>query len=170
MAAHARGDLPTALAHLDHAQSLFDELGIFVADLFVNKCTVLLAAGLARDALREVDAAVARIERDHGSATRRAELLYSSAVAAAATGDLGLAQERSAEALRLFRRQQRPWWAARAELVLLLCRFAEGEDRSAALLQAARRVTARLDELDPARADRCPPAHRPDGAGPRPAR
>ena len=152
VAAHARGDLPTALAHLDHAQTLFDELGIFVADLFVNKCTVLLAAGLAQDALREVDAAVARIERDHGSATRRAELLYSSAVAAAATGDFGLAQDRSDEALRLFRRQQRPWWAARAELVLLLCRFAEGEDRSATLLRAARRVTARLDELDPARA------------------
>ena len=152
VAAYARGDLPTALAHLDHAQALFDQLGIFVADLFVNKCTVLLAAGLAQDALREVDAAVARIERDHGSTMRRAELLYSSALAAAATGDFGLAQERSAEALRLFRRQQRPWWAARAELGLLLCRSAEGQDGSAALLQAARRVTARLDELDPARA------------------
>ena len=124
LAAHARGDLPTALAHLDHAQVLFDRLGIFVADLFVNKCTVLLAAGLARDALGEANAAVARIEQDHGSATRRAELLYSSAVAAAATADFGLAQDRSAEALRLFRRQQRPWWAARAELVLLRCRFA----------------------------------------------
>ena len=152
VAAHARGDLPTALSHLDHAQTLFDQLGIFAADLSVNKCTVLLAAGLAGDALREVDVALARIERDHGSTTRRAELLYSSAVAAAATGDLGLAQERSAEALRLFRRQQRPWWTARAELVLLLCRFAEDESPSAALLQAARRVTARLDELDPARA------------------
>jgi tetratricopeptide (TPR) repeat protein len=151
VAAHARGDLPTALSHLDHAQTLFDQLGIFAADLSVNKCTVLLAAGLAGDALREVDVALARIERDHGSTTRRAELLYSSAVAAAATGDLGLAQERSAEALRLFRRQQRPWWTARAELVLLLCRFAEDESPSAALLQAARRVTARLDELDPDR-------------------
>jgi tetratricopeptide (TPR) repeat protein len=152
VAAHARGDLPTALAHLDHAQDLFDQLGTFEAELFVNKCTVLLAAGLARDALREVDAAIATIERDRGSATRRAELLYSSALAAAATGDLGIAQRRSADALRLFRRQQRPWWAARAELVLLLCRFAGGEDRSASLLQAARRVTARLDELDAARA------------------
>ena len=72
LAAHARGDLPTALAHLDHAQTLFDELGIFASDLFVNKCTVLLAAGLAGDALREVDAAVTTIEREHGSATRRA--------------------------------------------------------------------------------------------------
>jgi tetratricopeptide (TPR) repeat protein len=152
VAAHARGDLPTALAHLDQAQSLFDQLGIFAADLFVNKCTVLLAAGLARDALHEVGAAVSTIERDRGSALRRAELLYSSALAAVATRDLELAQRRSAEALRLFRRQQRPWWAARAELTLLLCRFAAGEDRSAPLLQAARRVTARLDELDAARA------------------
>jgi tetratricopeptide (TPR) repeat protein len=150
LAAHARGDLPAALAHLDHAQDLFDQLGIFAAELFANKCTVLLAAGLASDALAQVNTAVTRIEEDHGSATRRAELLYFSALAATATGGFTLAQERSAEALRLFRRQQRPWWAARAELVLLLCRF--GEDRSAPLLQAARRVTARLDELDPARA------------------
>ena len=119
-----------------------------MADLFVNKCTVLLAAGLARDALVEVNAAVARIEREHGSATRRAELVYSSALAAAATGDFGLAQERSDEALRLFRRQQRPWWAARAELTLLLCRFGEDQDSAAALLPAARRVTARLDAMD----------------------
>jgi tetratricopeptide (TPR) repeat protein len=152
LAAHARGDLPAALAHFDDAQGLFDQLGVFEADLFVNKCTVLLAAGLARDALREAEAAISVIERDHGSTTRRAELLYSSALAAAATGDFNLAQRRSAEALRLFRRQQRLWWAARAELVLLLCRFAGGEDRSAGLLPAARRVTARLDELDAARA------------------
>jgi tetratricopeptide (TPR) repeat protein len=151
LAAHARGDLPTALAHLGHAQTLLDQLGVFQAEFFANKCTVLLAAGLAYDALLEANAAVARIEHDHGSATRRAELLYSSALAAAAAGDLSLAQDRSAEALRLFRRQQRPWWAARAELVSLRCRFA-GQDRSGALLQAARRVTARLDELDPARA------------------
>ncbi len=151
VAALARGDLPTALAHLDHAQSLFDQLGVFKAELVVDKCTVLLAAGLARDALREVDAAVSAIERHRGSAARHAELLYSSALAAAAVSDFDLAQRRSAEALRLFRRQQRPWWAARAELVLLLCQFAGG-DRSAALLTAARRVTARLDELDARRA------------------
>jgi tetratricopeptide (TPR) repeat protein len=152
VAAHARGDLPTALAHLDHAQGLFDQLGVFDAELAVNRCTVLLAAGLARDALREADAAVSAIERDRGSAAWRAEFLYSSALAAAATRDFSLAQSRSAEALRLFRRQQRPWWAARAELVLLLCRFAGNADRSASLLQAARKVTARLDALDAARA------------------
>ena len=152
MAAYARGDLPVALAHLDHAQGLFDQLGVFEAEVTVNKCTVLLAAGLAGDALREVEAAISTIERDRGATTKRAELLYSSALAAAATGDFDLAQRRRTEALRLFRRQQRPWWSARAELALLLCRSADGGDRSAALLHAARRVTARLDELDAARA------------------
>jgi tetratricopeptide (TPR) repeat protein len=152
LAAHARGDLPAALACLDHAQELLDQLGIFSADLFVSKCTVLLAAGLARDALREINAAVATIEREHGSATRHAELLYSSALAAAATDDLRLAQDRSAEALRLFRRQQRPWWAARAELGLLNCQFTADPASAPGLLRASRRVAARLEALDTARA------------------
>jgi tetratricopeptide (TPR) repeat protein len=152
VAAHARGDLPTALAHLDHARDLFDQLGVFEAELVVNRCTVLLAAGLGRDALHEADAAVTTIEHEHGSAARRAELVYSSALAATATADFTLAQERSIEALRLFRRQQRPWWAARAELTLLLCRFGADGDRAAALLPAARRVTTRLDTMDYTRA------------------
>jgi CHAT domain-containing protein/tetratricopeptide (TPR) repeat protein len=152
VAAYARGDLPTALAHLGHAQGMFDQLGTFDAELVVDKCTVLLAAGLARDALREADTAVSTIERDRGSAAWRAELLYSSALAAVATGDLGIARRRSDDALRMFRRQQRPWWAARAELVLLLSRFERGEAHSASLLRAARRVTGRLNELDAARA------------------
>jgi tetratricopeptide (TPR) repeat protein len=152
VAAHARGDLPTALAHLSHAQDLFDQMGTFDPELVVDKCTVLLAAGLAQDALREADAAVSTIERDRGSAAWRAELLYSSALAAAATGDLDLSRRRSDDALRMFRRQHRPWWAARAELVLLLSRFGRAEDGPASLLQAARRVTGQLDHLDTARA------------------
>jgi tetratricopeptide (TPR) repeat protein len=150
-AAHASGDLPTALAHLEHARQLFEQLGVFEPEVTVNKCTVLLAAGLASDALREAELAVATIEQDGGSAARRAELLYSCALAATAVGDLDVAQRRSAEALRLFRRQQRPRWAEQAELVLLLCRSASGDD-SPSLLRAARKVAARLDELDATRA------------------
>ena len=44
LAAHTRGDLPTALAYLDDAQSLLDQLGVFHPELVVSKCTVLLAA------------------------------------------------------------------------------------------------------------------------------
>ena len=142
--AFARGDLPAALKLLDDAQTIVDGLGVLEPELFVNKTTVLLAAGLPREALAEVDAALERIDRQGGSMTRRAELLYSAGLAAQAVGDLARAQSLSLEALRLFRRQQRPWWAARAELVLLQSRYLAGE-RSAALLRSARRVADRLD-------------------------
>jgi tetratricopeptide (TPR) repeat protein len=150
-AAFARGDLPAALAHFDHAHRLVDELGVFEPELFVNKCTVLLAAGLSRDALAEIDSAVATIERLRGSATRRAELLFCAALAANAAGELALAKRHSLDALRLFRRQQRPWWAARAELAFLHCCFADG-DRSAPLLHRGERISAELDLLDSERA------------------
>lgn len=150
-AAFARGDLPTALAHFDDAQRVVDELGVLEPELFVNKCTVLLAAGLSRDALLEVNSALDRIEEQRGSKTRRAELLYCAGLAAHAAGDLALAQHRSLDALRLFHRQQRPWWAARAELALLQSRYAGG-DRSPHLLRSGERVSAELDSLDSERA------------------
>ncbi|MGH3461523.1 MAG: CHAT domain-containing protein [Kribbellaceae bacterium] len=150
-AAFARGDLPTALAHFDEAQRVVDDLGVLEPELFVNKCTVLLAAGLSHDALVEVNGALDRIEQQRGSTTRRAELLYSAGLAAHAAGELALAQRRTGDALRLFRRQQRPWWTARAELALAQSRYADG-DRTARLLQTGRRVSTELDDLDAERA------------------
>ena len=147
-AAFARGDLPTALRFLDDAQRLVDELGVLEPDLFANKCLVLLAAGLARDALTEINSALERIEQQRGSAVRRAELLYCAGLAAHASGALDLAESRSRDAMKLFRRQQRPWWAARAELALLQSRYAGG-DRTARLLRTGRRLSAVLDGLDP---------------------
>ena len=115
-AAFARGDLPTALLYLDDAQRMDEELGILEPDLFANRCLVQLAAGLTREALTEINNALDRIEQQRGSAARRAELLYCAGLAAHAAGALDLAGSRSRDALKLFRRQQRPWWAARAEL------------------------------------------------------
>ena len=146
-AAFARGDLPTALALLDDAQRVVDELEVFEPDLFVTRVQVLLAAELHRDALRMADEAVARSVQLRGSAARRAELLLAAALAASAAGDPATAAYRSAEALKMFRRQQRPWWAARAELVLLQSRF-DGGDRSAALLGAAGRLAGVLESVD----------------------
>ncbi|TCO50242.1 CHAT domain-containing protein [Kribbella antiqua] len=147
-AAFARGDLPTAMRFLDDAQRLVDELGVLEPDLFANKCLVLLAAGLARDALTEINSALERIEQQRGSAVRRAELLYCAGLAAHASGALDLAESRSRDAMKLFRRQQRPWWAARAELALIQSRYAGG-DRTARLLRTGRRLSAELDGLDP---------------------
>ncbi len=147
-AAFARGDLPTALLYLDDAQRVVDELGVLEPDLFANKCLVLLAAGLTHDALTEINSALDRIEQLRGSTVRRAELLYCAGLAAHAAGALDLAENRSRDAMKLFRRQQRPWWAARAELALLQSRFAGG-DRTARLLRTGQRVSAELDGLDP---------------------
>jgi tetratricopeptide (TPR) repeat protein len=150
-AAFARGDLPAALAIYADALRRMDELDVFDAELHANRCEVLVAAGLAREALAEADAAVRRIETIRGSATRRAELLHSAALAAYACGALDAAERRCLGALQLFRRQKRRLWAARAELLLVGCRTATA-DRSPALLQRARRVVADLEELSPQRA------------------
>ena len=53
----------------------------------MHRCGVLLAAGLARDALAEADTAIARLDLLRGQATRRAELLLTAARAALAAGD-----------------------------------------------------------------------------------
>ena len=146
-AAFARGDLPAALTLLDDAQQVVDELDVFEPELDVTRVQVLLAAELHREALRVADEAVARSIRLHGSATRRAELLFAAALAASASGDGPTAVSRSAEALRMFRHQRRAWWAARAELVLLESRFDAG-DTSAALLRAATRLAEALESVD----------------------
>ncbi|MFI5695882.1 CHAT domain-containing protein [Kribbella sp. NPDC051586] len=146
-AALARGDLPAALQIFDEAQRLVEELGVLEPDLYANKCLMLLAAGLTHEALVEINSAVERNEQQRGSGARHAELLLCAGLAAHAAGVYDLAERRSRDALKLFRRQQRPWWAARAELALLETRFASGR-RTAPLLQACRRVSAELDGLD----------------------
>ncbi|RYP87208.1 CHAT domain-containing protein [Nocardioides guangzhouensis] len=148
--AFARGDLPAALTFLDDAQQVVDELGVFEPEIDVARVQVLLAAELARDALRVADAAVARSLYLHGSAVRRAELLFAAALAASASGDQETAVARSAEAVRMFRHQQRGWWAGRAELVLLGSRFAT-DGASPALLRAATRLATTLESVDPSR-------------------
>lgn len=149
--AFARGDLPTALSLLDDAQHIVDELGVFEPELHVTRVQILLAARLDRDALRVADEAVARSERLRGAATRRGELLLTAALAASASGDHATAAVRSAEALRMFRRQQRSPWAARAEAVLLESRFASGE-RSASLQGRAVHLAEVLTAVDTGRA------------------
>ncbi len=147
--AYARGDLPDALALLYDAEQMFDGLAVFEPQLFVSKCTVLLAAGLNGDAVQDMDRAVATIEEQRGPATRRAELLFGAALAAFAAGDPHAAATRNEEALKLFRRQQRRWWAARAELLGLQCAEAVGAPVAPG---RARRVAASLGRLDPDRA------------------
>ncbi|GIF22127.1 hypothetical protein Ate02nite_48570 [Paractinoplanes tereljensis] len=142
--AFARGDLPTALAMLDDARQIVDDLKVFEPELHLTRCTALLAAGLAREAAEEIEAAVERSRRQGGSATRRAELLTAASTAALAVGDYETATSRADEALRLLRRQARPQWAGRAELALLTARHSAGS-QPGDLLRRARRLAGRLE-------------------------
>jgi tetratricopeptide (TPR) repeat protein len=144
LVALSRGDLPEALAYFDEAGSRYDALGVNHPDLVTDRCSALLAAGLAAEAARETETALSRIPPEGWIAYKKAELLFAAATAALAAGHPENAAERARQARRLFRIQQRTIWETRDDLVLAQARYAAGE-RSAALFRHAERVAARLD-------------------------
>lgn len=146
VAAFYSGDLPTALSHLDIAACGYRTLNVSVPSLAIDRCAVLLAAGLAGDALAVADSAVRGIENRRGQSTRKAELLLTAADCALAAARPQTAQDCAQAAYRLFRSQQSAWWQAHAARVLVQARFAAGSV-SPALLREANRAAARLDAL-----------------------
>ena len=75
LVAFGSGNLPAALSLLDEAAARFRPLGVPLPTLGTDRCAVLLAAGLADDALAEADAAVRDFEQVGGRVPKRAELL-----------------------------------------------------------------------------------------------
>jgi tetratricopeptide (TPR) repeat protein len=148
------GDIPRALGFLDEAGARYAALGGVVATLPIDRCAVLLAAGLAAEAVTVADEAVREIGTGGGAAVV-AELLLVSARAALAAGRFPEASRRAAAARDLFRRQGRRWWHARASFVVAQSRYAAGE-RGARLLRQAVDLAHRLDGL---RAEEAPAAH-----------
>ena len=139
-----RGDLPEALTYLDEAGNRYDALGETNPELAIDRCSALLAAGLAAEAAHETDTALSQLPPEGGIAFKTAELLFAAATAALAAGDPAKARERASQARRLFRTQGRPLWEARAGLVLAQARYAAG-DHSAALFRYAEEVAAALE-------------------------
>lgn len=148
---HYLGDLPKALGCLDEAAGLYRELGTSNPDLVTDRCAVLLAAGLAGQALRELDEAISEIGESGGSAFKAAEFLYLAAVAAVGVPSLDIAIARAESARRSFRVQGRELWTARASLVLTQARFASG-GASSRLLHQAESLAETLSRLDPVQA------------------
>jgi tetratricopeptide (TPR) repeat protein len=146
LSAFALGDLPAALSFLDEAASRYRPLNVSAPDLSVDRCAVLLAAGLVGDALAEADAAVRDIEQVHGRSTWKAELLLMAASCALAAAQPKAAIDRAQAAYRLFRSHQSAWWQAHTGLMLVRAHYAAGPV-SAQLLRAANRVAARLEAL-----------------------
>jgi tetratricopeptide (TPR) repeat protein len=145
-AAFRSGDLPSALSFLDDAASRYRPLNVQTPILSLDRCYVLLAAGLVGDALAEADAAISNIEQTRGSPTTRAELLLMAANCALATAQPQGALDRARSAHRLFRSQENAWGQAHARLVQVQARYAVGPV-SARLLRAADEAAYRLEEL-----------------------
>ncbi|MET9271608.1 CHAT domain-containing tetratricopeptide repeat protein [Kribbella sp. NPDC003557] len=143
LVAYSRGDLPAALRYLDEAGRRFAAVGVVWPDLAIDRCGVLLAAGLSAEALTEMDHAIAA---EGGAATKRGELWFAAATAALAAGDPAAARERAEQARRLFSAQRREWWSVRSSMVLLEARYQSGE-RGERLLRRVSAVAARLDAL-----------------------
>jgi CHAT domain-containing protein/tetratricopeptide (TPR) repeat protein len=139
-----RGHLPEALTYLDDARNRYDALGETNLDLTVDRCSALLAAGLAEEAAQETVAALSRLPPEGGIAYKKAEVLFSAATATLAAGHPVDAKEHARRARRLFRRQDRLQLEACTALVLAEARYAAGE-HSMALLRYAEQVAARLD-------------------------
>jgi tetratricopeptide (TPR) repeat protein len=143
----AAGDLPAALSYLDEAAARYRPLNVVTTGLSIDRCTVLLAAGLAADALAEADSALRAIESSRGRHTKKAELLLTAANCALAAARPQAALDWAQAAYRLSRSQHSELWAARAALVLIRAQYVAGQ-ASAALLRRADHVCVRLADLE----------------------
>ncbi|HEY0530229.1 MAG TPA: CHAT domain-containing protein [Actinoplanes sp.] len=146
------GDLPAALAYLDETGQRYAALGVDNIDLTFDRCRVLLAAGLADEALDVADAEARRLADRPAD---RAVLIFAAACAAQAAGRPAEAAARASAARDMFRRQRRSWWAARAAFVLVQSRYDTGA-RDGRTRLAAHRIADQLDELG---AEEAPAAH-----------
>lgn len=126
LAAYRAGDIPAALRLFDEAAERYERLGTPIFMFYIRRCEVLMAAGLAPEAVAEADAALGVLDGIGGQSTRKAELLLTAAKAARLADDPHTAIARAAVAVRLFAGQRRSWWEAHARLVLLDARVATG--------------------------------------------
>ncbi|WP_445059769.1 CHAT domain-containing protein [Streptomyces violaceoruber] len=137
LAAFRSGDVPAALRLLDEAEERYGKLGTPTFMLTIRRCEVLMAAGLATEALAEADGAVAALDGIGGQSTRKAELLLVAARAARLAGEPQTALARAAVAVRLFAGQRRTWYETHARLVLIEARVATGRGSGRLVADAA---------------------------------
>ena len=162
--ASSLNDIPAALAYFDEAASRYEPLKVLVPDLTIDRCAVLLAAGLPGDALAEADGTVREIERFGGQSIKKAELLLVAANCALAAARPQIALDRAQAAYRMYRSQHNSWWLARTRLVLVQAKYAVGPV-SPQLLREANRAGRAIGST---RLQRCAPgssARRAGGPG-----
>jgi hypothetical protein len=139
-------DIPAALSYFAEAASRYEPLDVLVPDLTIDRCVVLLAAGLADEALADADGTADEIERVRGQSTKKAELLLVAADCALAAAQPQTALDRAQAAYRMYRSQHNSWRLARTRLVLVQAKFATGQV-APQLLREANWAAARLEAL-----------------------
>ena len=138
-----RGDIPRTLSLYDEAARRYAPISPAPPGLAIDRCATLMAAGLPSDALELVEQVLTEPAIQPQS---RAELLLAAANAALAAKDPAKALVAARKARRLFRRQDREWWEARSEFVIVRARRDSGE-RGGSLLGACIAVGNRMQEL-----------------------
>jgi hypothetical protein len=141
------GDIPAALQLFDAAAGAYRlSAPGFLLVLATDKASALLAAGLASDAARELDEAMATSRRQRlDQYLYLAEAQLTRAQAALAAGELAAARRWAAAAGRRFRQRGNLTWAGVAELTRLHARSL-GSGPRAAIAAEARGLAARLRE------------------------
>lgn len=140
------GDLPAALRHFDAAERMYGEVGTADAELELDRCRVLLAAGMPEDARRHASRAAQVLGENSALAHTRAEALLTAASCGLAAGDLLDARNDAEAATRLFRAQQRERWTRKAQRCVLAARWLAGET-TPATLRLAVHVADRLESM-----------------------
>lgn len=145
-----QGDIPQALLHFARAADSYaalDSPGRLTSVLGVDRCEVLLGAGLTREARHEAAAAVAGFENAGATADAdEARLLLARAELAA--GDTDGARSTATRAEAGFMEAGRQAWAALAAYTALVAEVAATEHRSVPPADLPDRVQVMVDRLE----------------------
>ncbi len=140
-----RGNLVEALRRLEADRDEMRAYGGLRHGIHeLDRCEVLLLAGLPRDAADAGRTAIATLD-GAGMQAEAAEARVLTAQAALRSGDPAAAEALAESAVRAFARQRRAPWQALAREVVVRAQWAGGR-RDAALLERARRAADALDE------------------------
>ena len=146
--AYRSGALPEALERLAEADAMYAEAGDPAPTLAMDRCVVLLAAGLHDEAYRQIDECIAGFSRHDTRSGLHAEALLVGARAAIAAGHPARAAEHATRAERLFAKQGNVRATRLARLESVRARWVAGFARSGAAGARLRRTATELaDEL-----------------------
>jgi hypothetical protein len=149
-----RGDVPAALQHFDNAAGRYDDLGLRMGALFLDRANLLLAVRLLSEARESAEEAVSIFEEQH-SAMRLPEAQLVLSTVALIQGDLEVSLDAARRSARSFARFRRHEWLALARFADLQAQAAmirrvhngDASERHAGASGLASRLSAAADEL-----------------------